>query len=310
MKTIENTMHSVVVPVYNGAIFLEELFSRTKTVFEKNNSSFEIIFVDDNSEDGSWDVIKNLNEIYPGIVSGIRLSRNFGQHSATLCGFFHAKGNLIITMDDDLQHPPEEIPKLIAEQNTTGADIVYGINSHQKKSLWRMAGSRIMKKGAQTVKNGKGEGSSFRLLISDLVKSLAKNENRFVYIEDMIYWYTTNISFAQVEWSNGKDKKSRYSLGSLFTLSHDIIIGYSSTPIRMMTWGGFIFSVISFMIGLYFLLKKILLKIEVSGFTALMVSVMFSSSFILFSIGVIGDYLRRIYLLMNDRPQYSIKEKI
>lgn len=302
--------YSIVIPVYNGSFCLEELFSRIKTVFESRNETFEAIFVDDQSEDQSWETIKKIKKQNPENVTGIRLAKNFGQHNATVCGFANATGNQVISMDDDLQHLPEEIPKLIEKQKETNADIVYGISSSQRKSLLREAGSKVMKAGAKNINTGKGDGSSFRLLTKDLAQSLAQNETRFVYLEEMIYWYTTNVAFAEVQWSKGKRKKSRYSFPSLFVFSHDIIIGYSATPIRMMTWGGFIFSVISFLIGLNFVIKKMMLKAEVDGFTALIVSVMFSSSFILFSIGVIGDYLRRLYLMMNASPQYSVKEKI
>src|SRR6185503_1562788 len=123
MRSID---YSVVVPVYNSEKTLVELFTRTREVFKKLGRSFEMVFVEDCGKDQSWQVLRELSDQYPGEVVAVKLARNFGQHNATLCGFHHAQGRFVITIDDDLQIPPEEIPKLIDEQERSDAELVYG----------------------------------------------------------------------------------------------------------------------------------------------------------------------------------------
>src|SRR5688572_26559151 len=178
MRSID---YSVVVPVYNSEKTLAELFLRTRDVFAKLGRSFEMIFVENCGRDQSWEVIRELSEQYPGEVVAVRLARNFGQHNATLCGFHYAQGSFVITIDDDLQIPPEEIPRLIAEQERSGAELVYGYFEEKHHSIIQNAGSFIIQKTFEKTFDAKGKGSSFRLIVASLIEKVRLHRQRFVF---------------------------------------------------------------------------------------------------------------------------------
>ena len=171
---------SIVIPVYNSATILNELVERiTKAV----NQTHEIILVDDGSKDNSWNTIVKLKENYP-TIKGIQLNKNYGQHNALLCGITSAIGNNIITMDDDLQHPPEEIPKLISKHEETGAQIIYGIPHNKKHDKIRKAGSYFVRKSSKYFANNpNGEGSSFRLINTEIINHIKlHHSNNYIFI--------------------------------------------------------------------------------------------------------------------------------
>ena len=193
-------MYSVVIPVYNSELSLRELFDGIREVFTGLSAEFEVIFVDDGSRDNSWQVLQQLKKEHPETIVAITLAKNFGQHNATLCGFSFAKGQFIISIDDDLQIPPAEIRKLIICQEENEADVVYGYFGPGKQhSVIRNAGSRLTKKTSVVMTGGPGEGSSFRLIRSDLVKKILNHHQNFIYLDEVILWYTDSIAFEKVE---------------------------------------------------------------------------------------------------------------
>lgn len=299
--------YSVVIPVYNSEDSLEELCSGIISVLKKTKKNIEIIFIDDFSTDDSWGKIKILKENYPEIVKGIKLRKNFGQHNATLCGFNFSNGEYIITIDDDLQTMPSEIDKLIAAQKNNDTDLTYGISSNKKQSAYRKLGSKSLKKTSKKLYDSPGEGSSFRLISNALVKNVLQHNHNFIYLDEIFFWYTDEIAFVEVEHCKRKYKKSGYSSRKLLKLFSDIIINYTTIPLKLMVYGGLMFSIISFIVGIVFIVKKILFNVPL-GYTSIMVTVLFSTSIILFGLGTIGEYLRRIYMVQNKKPSYSIKK--
>lgn len=166
--------YSLVIPVFNSEKSLRELFTRVTNTFQKIGQSFEIIFVEDGSQDESWNEVTKLKQEFPDIVRGIRFTKNFGQHNALLCGFRFTKGEWVITMDDDLQTPPEEISKLINKINETKADLVYGKYETKQHSLMRNTGSRLLKRLAPYASGNTTEGSSFRIISKDIVDQIGR----------------------------------------------------------------------------------------------------------------------------------------
>ena len=239
----------------------------------------------------------------------MKLGRNFGQHNATLCGIRHASGNLIITLDDDLQTPPSEISKLIALHEATDCELAYGIYPQKKHSWFRNLGSKLLKRLFRYLVNGIRDGSSFRLLTRDLANKLDAHNQHFVFIDQMLSWHTDDVEFADVEHREREEGKSGYSTRKLFRLALNIIFSYTDLPLRAMTWIGFITSILSFCIGGYFIYQKVAVGAAL-GFTALIVSIFFSTSIIVFSLGILGEYIGRIYASRGDRPNYSIKKKL
>jgi len=300
--------YSVVVPVYNSEESLEELFTGIKSVFEEQGEKFEVIFVEDHGQDGSWDVLKRLKEEYKDLITAIRLSKNFGQHNATLCGFGFAKGDFIITIDDDLQVPPSEIIKLIHAREQTNHDLIYGYFSKKRHSQLRNAGSTTVKKASRLFRGTAGEGSSFRLISRELVDKILSYNNYFVFIDEILHWYTEEITFVEVRHLPRKYKSSSYSFGSLIRMTGNSLIFYSAIPLKMMVYGGFTVSLVFFLFGVYYIYRKIFLGVPVPGYTSLIVAVLFSTGIILLSLGVIGEYISRIYSIQNKKPLFSIKK--
>ena len=298
--------YSIIVPVYNSCESLEELFLQIKGIMSNLEKTFEVIFVDDDSSDCSWNKLESIRKADPERVIAIQLARNFGQHNATICGIAQASGLFIITIDDDLQNPPEEIAKLINSMQNTDADLVYGIYSKKQHSMVRNLGSGAIKGWSRYIFKTKGNGSSFRLMRSSLGKSLLKHQINFIYIDELFNWYTNHIGFVQVEHHERPYQKSTYTPRSLFSMLSNLVIYYTAIPLRMMVYGGFISALLSFIIGLVFIYKKIFHDVPL-GFTALIVAILFSTSIILLSLGVIGEYLSRIYMVQNQKPPFVIK---
>jgi glycosyltransferase involved in cell wall biosynthesis len=300
--------YSVIVPVFNSEKTLEELFTRISSVFSEPAINFEIIFVDDGSSDNSWEIIKNLKNNNKETIKAARLSKNYGQHNATFCGLGFAEGNNIITIDDDLQTPPEEISKLISTMKADSSEMVYGYYKNKKHSIFRNAGSKMLKKTGKMLKRSHGEGSSFRLFTKELADKILTHSQNFVFVDELLLWYTDDISFCSVEHLERKEGRSGYSNFKLINLALNLMIYYSAIPLKIMTWGGLLSSILSFLVGIYFLLRKIFFHHIPAGYTSLIVAILFSTSLIIFSLGIIGEYIYRMYMLQNKKPSFSIKK--
>ena len=301
--------YSVVIPVFNSAAVLPELFGRLRDILYPIDNHFEVIFIDDFSGDKSWSVLMDLKRANSTQIKILRLSKNYGQHNATLCGLNHANGDYIITLDDDLQHLPEEIPKLIKSMNDSSADVVYGVSDNVHYN-YRNAGSKAWKYTAKAVDNGMGNGSAFRLIKRYIVDQIKHHRQFFVFIDELLPWYTSFIHFEKVKFNPNPGRKSGYSLKKLFNLTGSLTIFYGSWPLKMMTYVGLLVSFLSFSAGIYFIIKKIAFDVAIQGFTALIVTILFSTSLILLCFGIIGQYLINAYTVLNQKPSYSIKEKM
>jgi undecaprenyl-phosphate 4-deoxy-4-formamido-L-arabinose transferase len=302
-----NLDYSIVVPVYNSCESLELLYQRIGQTMKKLEKTFEIIFVDDDSADTSWNTLESIQKSDPEKVIAIRLARNFGQHNATICGIAQASGTFIITIDDDLQNPPEEIAKLVETMKNTDADLVYGIYGKKHHSMARNLGSGALKGWSRRIFKTKGNGSSFRLMKSSLGKNLLHHQINFIYIDELFNWYTNHIAFVLTDHQKRPFQQSTYTSRSLFSMLSNLIIYYTAMPLKMMVYGGFFSALLSFIIGLLFIYRKLMHGIPILGFTALIVTILFSTSIILLSLGVIGEYLSRIYMVQNRKPPFSIK---
>ena len=300
---------SIVIPVYNSSESLLELQDRIATTMASVGKSYELILVDDGSRDRSWQKLKEVKEIGGDTIVAIRLEKNVGQHNAILCGFGFSRGKLIISMDDDLQHPPEEIPKLLAQYDKSQPDVVYGIYKVRKHGRVRSAGSYVVKKSAKYFADYKGGvGSSFRLFNRSIVDKIKGRPQSFVFIDEIIHWYTGDIDTVEVEHHPRKIGKSSYSLFKLLRLYINILINYTAWPLKLMIYGGMLASFVSFLVGVLFIIKKIFFNADVEGFTALIVAITFSSSLILMSLGIIGKYLYKIYQQQNGKPPYAVNK--
>jgi undecaprenyl-phosphate 4-deoxy-4-formamido-L-arabinose transferase len=296
---------SIVVPVYNSESTLDELAARLSQVLPNLTPTYELVFVNDGSRDGSWDKICDLASQYPWI-QGIKLMRNYGQHNAILCGVRAARYDVIVTMDDDLQHPPEEIPKLL-EKLDEGYDVVYGSPSKLPHSLWRNLFSRFTKRalafvmGIKTVR----DIGPFRAFRSDLRRSFATFQNPSVLLDVLLSWGTTRFATVKVDEAPRQEGQSNYNFLKLFSLAMVVLTGYSTAPLRFTSLIGFLFTIFGLLVFFY-VLGVYFIAGSVPGFPFLASIVALFSGMQLFALGIIGEYLARVFDRSMEKPAYVI----
>lgn len=300
-------LYSVIIPVYNSEKTLEEVTRRVIALFKGISFPVELILVNDGSKDKSWEIIKQLKNEFPGQVTGVNLARNFGQHKALLCGFNHCTGDFIITIDDDLQHYPEDITCLIEQQARTQADIVYGIYKKKKHSLFRNIGSNTLTYIFLKFANTPHQGSSFRLLSRYVIDEVKHYNSPFVFLDEILAWHSRGNSFADIRHENRTEGHSGYNIFKLIGYAFQIIITYTVLPLRLITWFGLIAFFVSLGFICFFIYQKYTYGAEL-GFTTLIVSIFMSTGLLLFSIGIIGEYISRLFILQSHKPPFIIKE--
>lgn len=300
---------SVVIPVYNGSGTLAQLTDQLNEVLPHIAREYEIIYVNDGSRDDSWALVADLCSRYTN-VHGINLLRNFGQHNAILCGIRAAKLEIIITMDDDLQHRPDQIP-LLLEKLQQGYDVVYGIPRKMPHSFFRNLASWIIKRvlalvmGIKTVKGI----SAFRAFRSKLVKVFEDYRSPGVIIDVMLSWGTTSFSTVVVEEDPREIGKSNYTFRKLLKQAFLILTGFSTIPLRFASIIGFTFTLVGFGVLVYVLIVYFTLG-SIPGFPFLASIVSLFSGIQLLVLGILGEYLARMFDRSMDRPTYFIGEEI
>ena len=299
---------SVVVPVYNSGSILSDLVARLSAVLAANYDTYELILVNDGSSDDSWDVICFLVANHPWI-RGINFMRNYGQHNALLCGIRKARFEAIITMDDDLQHPPEEIPKLI-EKLSEGFDVVYGPPIQQQHGLWRDMASFITKTslkatiGADTAQMA----SAFRALRTQIREAFADYQGSFVSLDVLLTWGTTRFTSVPVRHDPRKAGVSNYTFWKLVNHAINMMTGFSPLPLQLASIIGFLFTVFGFIILLYVVSNFFIHGGSIPGFSFLACIIAIFSGVQLLMLGIFGEYLARVHFHSMDRPSSVIRE--
>ena len=298
---------SVVIPVFNSEKTLKELYQRLRKVLQ-NIEQFEIIMVEDGGSDQSWMIIKEL-AVTDHNVHGIHLSRNYGQHNAILCGIRVARYETIITMDDDLQNPPEEIPKLLEKLNE-GYDVVYGRPQFAQHGIWRNIASIITKftmqnaMGTETARNI----SAFRAFRTRLRNAFNNYQNPFVSIDVLLTWGTTSFTAISVGHDPRKMGNTNYTFRKLVTHAINMMTGFSTLPLQMASLGGFTFMLFGLGVLVYVILRYFIQGGIVPGFPFLASIIAIFSGAQLFALGIIGEYLGRMHSRMIERPIYTVRE--
>ena len=300
---------SVLVPVYNSAQTLHELVNRTIKVLDRLSGQSEIVLVDDGSVDRSWETLCELQKEFPDRLVTIQLMRNFGQHNALMCGLRHARGRLLITLDDDLQTPPEEIPKLVDRIEAEQLDLVYAQYKSKQHELWRNLGSGLVSLFYRLVFRMRVKVTSFRVLRRELAEQILAYDLNFTYLDGLLAWNTQRISGVEVEHHTRQSGRSGYSFGKLFLLAMNLFTNFSLFPLQIVSLLGFAFSLIGFVLGTYYLVRALSQTIVVSGYASLIVSIFILSGVQLLALGVLGEYLGRLHLNVNRKPQYGIRSK-
>lgn len=302
--------YSIIIPVYRGEKTITTLFEQIKEEFDAINLEFEVIFIFDCGSDNSWNVIKNLKKRFPQFVKGIQLSRNFGQHNAIICGFKYAIGECVITMDEDLQHSPKDIIKLIEKQRDGDFDVVYGVYSERNHPFFRNATSWLLKKLLEKgIPELNKDYTAFRLIKSRVAKKTIDMNNSYTFLDGYLSWITNNVSSVKVSHSNSQAGKSSYTLRKLIEHSINVFVTFSNFPIRLLTIMSISIFTISTGYAVYILLRKLLYNDLITGFAAIAVILGFGIGFILLGLGIIGEYLYRVNLKTTKRPNF-IEKKI
>jgi polyisoprenyl-phosphate glycosyltransferase len=300
---------SIVIPVFNASSSISLAVDEVIACMQISAVNFEVLLVDDNSEDDSWNVLQTIQKKHAKI-SIIRLAKNYGQHAATLCGMKYAKGKYIVTLDDDLEVHPNQIFVLLQEQQKNNVDVVYGEYSKPIVFSLRSVFTAVYKLVSKIEGPTKGRGSSFRLIKKELSDKLVNNHKQFVFIDEVLLWYTEQISFIAVAPNSSAFTKKRYKLKGLFNITSNVIMFSSAFPLKFVTFLGVALAGINFLLGLFYLIKKLFFNIETPGYTSLIVSVLFSTGLIIFCIGIIALYVRQMLRNTNNAPSYNEFEVI
>ena len=307
LQSLERPSISVVTPVYNGEASIAELCRRLDEVLARVATQYEIILVNDDSRDRSWEIISELCSRSP-TVRGLNLMRNYGQHNALLCGIRAAQYDVIVTMDDDLQHPPEEIPRLL-EQLEQRFDVVYGTPKAEQHGFLRALASRMtrlalsMAIGWELAKSV----SAFRVFRTRLREAFAEYQSPFVSIDVLLTWATTRIGAITVGFEPRRSGASTYTFRRLFRHALDMMTGFSTLPLQLASLIGFSCTLLGIAVFLYVVVRYCL-EGSVPGFPFLASIIAIFSGAQLFALGVIGEYLARMHFRTMNQPPYAIRD--
>jgi|WetSurSiteA1Bulk_404760.scaffolds.fasta_scaffold41489_2 glycosyltransferase involved in cell wall biosynthesis len=299
---------SVVIPVYNGGFTLPELVHRLRLSLDKAVPTYEIILVNDGSHDDSWEQILSLARQFD-CIRGIDLMRNYGQHNALLAGIRQARHEVIVTLDDDLQNPPEEIPKLL-DRLGEEFDIVYGTPAEEKHSALRNVASRITKLALQTTMGAEtaSKVSAFRAFRTRVRDGFADFGGPFVCLDVLLTWSTARFTSVEVRHQSREAGKSNYTVGKLMMHAINMITGFSSLPLRLASIIGFAAVLFGLVVIAYVLGRVMLFGSSVPGFPFLASIITIFAGTQLFALGVIGEYLARVHFRAMKRPSYVIRQ--
>lgn len=302
------TQITVVVPVYNSVDTLAPLFDGIKKCMQELGKTFEVLYVDDGSAADTWKELKKIKEEHGQLVSVIRLGRNYGQNAATVCGITHAKGGIIITLDDDLQTPPGEMKKLVKAYELSGSAAIFGATSQQSNPLLKRIGSHMIKIIFNWV-DGAEIGSSFRLLSPELKEKLNRQTHDQLFLNQVIHWYTDEVEKVDVVHESREEGSSGYSFVGLSIMALRLIFFYTDFPLRLMSISGLLIAAVCFAFGIYFIYEKLVFGAE-SGFASIITAIFFATGIIILCLSILGAYISRIYADRIRKPVYSIKTQI
>ena len=301
---------SVIIPVYNSEAILPSLLERIHPVLQTLNCDSEIILVNDCSSDNSWDAICELAKSNSSI-RGINLMKNFGQHNALLCGIRLAVYNTSLTIDDDLQHPPESIPELLAKLDE-GVDVVYGSPKDERHGFLRDLASQTTKLILQ-----KGMGadaathiSAFRAFRTSLRSSFAHHRGSFVSIDVMLTWATRRFATVPTEHASRHSGQSNYTLGKLIMHTFNMITGFSVIPLQIASIVGFVLTIFGVFVLVYVVVRYFIEGTTAPGFPFLAAIISIFSGAQLCALGIIGEYLSRMHFRLMDCQPYTVRSTI
>ena len=299
---------SVVIPIYNEQAGLQALFDRLYPALDKLDTSYEIVFINDGSRDNSVSILAEQFRKRPDVTRVILFNGNYGQHMAILAGFEQARGEIMITLDADLQNPPEEIGNLVAKIRE-GYDYVGSIRRKRQDSAWRTYASKAMNQLRERITNIKitDQGNMLRAYGRNVIDLVNKCREINTFVPALAYTFSRNPTEIVVEHEERSAGESKYSLYSLIRLNFDLVTGFSLVPLQFFSLLGIGLSFASAALFILIVLRRLLIGAEVGGVFTLFAITFFLMGVILFSIGLLGEYIGRIYMQVRARPRYVVQ---
>lgn len=301
---------SLVIPVYRSAEILPHLVDELQATVPTFAEDWEVIFVVDGSPDSSWQVLEDLAAERPW-MRAIELMRNYGQHNAILAGVRAASFPIVVTMDDDLQHPPSEIPKLLRAIED-GADVVYGSPQNKQHGVWRNLASGLTRRVLQNVMGATSAGqvSAFRAFRHECIRAFEHYDGPFANIDVLLTWGTRRFDAVVVRHDPRFAGESNYTFFSLVRHAVNMVTGFTVLPLQVASLGGLAFAIFGLFVLAYVVGRYLYEGTPVPGFPFLASLISIYSGALLFAIGVIGEYLARMHFRLMKKPTYVIRSKI
>lgn len=300
---------SIVIPIYNEAENLRLLYQRVTDALDNYGKSYEIIFINDGSKDNSYAILMELQQLRPSQIRVINFNGNFGQHMAIVAGFEKVRGDIAITLDADLQNPPEEIPKLVA-QIEAGHDYVGGVRQARQDSSFRRHASKLNNyiRARVTGIVMTDQGCMLRAYKKEIVDAIAHNKESTVFIPALAYSYAINPTEVEVEHSARAAGESKYSLYKLLRLNFDLMTGFSLVPLQIFTLFGMVVSVLSTLFFVYLMIRRLIVGPEAEGVFTLFAILYLLAGIVLMGLGIVGEYIGRIYKEVRNRPRFIVRD--
>jgi undecaprenyl-phosphate 4-deoxy-4-formamido-L-arabinose transferase len=300
---------SVVIPVYNEQENLEALFARLTAVMDKTGKPFEVLFTNDGSRDRSGAMLREFHKLRPKQVRVIDFNGNFGQHMAIMAAFERARGEVIVTLDADLQNPPEEIPKLLKAVEE-GHDVVGGFRRNRQDTFFRKYASKIINGIRAKITNirMKDQGCMLRAYRKHIVESIVASGETSTFIPALAYSFAANPAEVEVEHAARQAGESKYRLYDLVRLNFDLMTGFSVVPLQVFTVFGMVVSILSTLFVVYLFIRRLVIGPEAEGVFTLFAILYFLVGVGIMGLGIIGEYIGRIYKEVRRRPRFVIRE--
>jgi glycosyltransferase involved in cell wall biosynthesis len=300
--------YSVVIPVYNSSKIVGDTIDRTVSFFETQGWNYEVIVVNDGSPDNSWDILREKAQQNPCVIA-INLLTNYGQHTAVFCGLKHSTGDYAITIDDDLQNPPEEIVHMV---NTVleGYDIVYGRFKRKEHANYRRAGSKLISLINRRIFKQPEDliVTNFRIIRRDVVQRMVNYRTNYPYITGLSLMFSSHRGNAWVEHKPRPVGKSNYNWFRILALVTRILFNYSAYPLRFVSLLGFAVSFFAFVAGIYYLIRALFVGVSVPGWATVIVLLSFFSGINTIIVSMLGEYLIRLVRQTSESSSYHLKE--
>jgi len=299
---------SVIVPVYNEEQGLQALFDRLYPALDKLGVSYEIVFINDGSRDRSAAILREQFQKRPDVTRVVLFNGNFGQHMAIMAGFEHCKGQRIVTLDADLQNPPEEIGKMLAKMDE-GHDYIGSIRKQRNDSWWRHVASRAMNRLRERITHIKmtDQGCMLRAYSRDIIAAINSCKEVNTFIPALAYTFAQRPAEVVVEHEERAEGESKYSLYSLIRLNFDLMTGFSVVPLQIFSLVGIAVSILSALFVVYLFIRRLIVGPEAEGVFTLFAIAFFLIGITLFGIGLLGEYIGRVYQQVRHRPRYLVQ---